>query len=77
MSQNAGGLIRWPVLGWCRWASAILLVQAVSELIKRIAFITGHLSEPFSGEAEKSTKNEPGRRTRRKAARRKTRLRAN
>jgi hypothetical protein len=26
----------------------------VSELIKRIAFLTGHRSEPFSVEAEKS-----------------------
>lgn len=54
MSQNAGGLIRWPVLGLVPLGFCILLVQAVSELIKRIAFVRGHLPEPFSGEAEKS-----------------------
>ena len=53
MSQNAGGLIRWPVLGLVPLGFAILLVQAVSELIKRIAFLTGHRDEPFSVEAEK------------------------
>lgn len=48
MSQNAGGLIRWPVWGLLPAGFALLLLQAVSELIKRIAFITGHRSEPFS-----------------------------
>ena len=51
MSQNAGGLIRWPMLLLVPLGFAILLVQAVSELIKRIAFLRGHLSEPFSGDA--------------------------
>jgi TRAP-type mannitol/chloroaromatic compound transport system permease small subunit len=50
MSQNAGGLIRWPVWFLLPAGFAILLAQAVSELIKRIAFITGHRSEPFSVE---------------------------
>ena len=54
MSQNAGGLIRWPVLGLVPLGFTILLVQAVSELIKRVGFLTGHRSDPFSGEAEKS-----------------------
>jgi TRAP-type mannitol/chloroaromatic compound transport system permease small subunit len=48
MSQNAGGLIRWPVWALLPVGFAILLLQAASELIKRIAFITGHRSEPFS-----------------------------
>jgi TRAP-type mannitol/chloroaromatic compound transport system permease small subunit len=48
MSQNAGGLIRWPVWALLPVGFVILLLQAVSELIKRIAFITGHRSEPFS-----------------------------
>ena len=47
MSQNAGGLIRWPVMGLVPAGFAILLLQAVSELIKRIGFLTGHLDEPF------------------------------
>jgi len=48
MSQNAGGLIRWPVLGLVPLGFAILLLQAVSELIKRIAFVTGHRSSAFT-----------------------------
>jgi TRAP-type mannitol/chloroaromatic compound transport system permease small subunit len=54
MSQNAGGLIRWPVWALLPVGFAILLLQAASELIKRIAFITGHASEPFSVEDGKS-----------------------
>lgn len=54
MSQNAGGLIRWPVLALVPLGFSILLLQAVSELIKRVAFVRGLLPEPFSGEAEKS-----------------------
>jgi TRAP-type mannitol/chloroaromatic compound transport system permease small subunit len=53
MSQNAGGLIRWPVLLLVPAGFTILLVQALSELIKRVAFITGHRSEPFSADGEK------------------------
>jgi TRAP-type mannitol/chloroaromatic compound transport system permease small subunit len=48
MSQNAGGLIRWPVYLLIPAGFAVLLAQAVSELIKRVAFLTGHRSEPFS-----------------------------
>ncbi len=54
MSQNAGGLIRWPVLALIPLGFFLLMVQALSELIKRIAFITGHRSEPFSVEHDKT-----------------------
>jgi len=54
MSQNAGGLIRWPVWALLPAGFGILLLQAVSELIKRIAFLTGHRSEPFSDADGKS-----------------------
>jgi TRAP-type mannitol/chloroaromatic compound transport system permease small subunit len=54
MSENAGGLIRWPVLLLVPLGFVVLLVQAVSELIKRIAFITGHRSEPFTSEDGKT-----------------------
>jgi TRAP-type mannitol/chloroaromatic compound transport system permease small subunit len=54
MSQNAGGLIRWPVFLLVPLGFAILAMQCVSELIKRIAFLTGDLAEPFSEVAEKS-----------------------
>jgi TRAP-type mannitol/chloroaromatic compound transport system permease small subunit len=54
MSQNAGGLIRWPVLLLIPAGFSILLLQACSELIKRLAFLTGHRAEPFSVEHEKT-----------------------
>lgn len=54
MSSNAGGLIRWPVYLLVPVGFGILLAQALSELIKRIAFLKGHLAEPFSVEQGKS-----------------------
>jgi len=51
MSQNAGGLIRWPVLLLIPLGFAILLLQCLSELIKRIAFLTGARAHPFSESA--------------------------
>ena len=54
MSQNAGGLIRWPVLLLVPVGFLVLATQAVSELIKRVAFLTGHRAEPFSVEHEKT-----------------------
>jgi TRAP-type mannitol/chloroaromatic compound transport system permease small subunit len=54
MSENAGGLIRWPVLALLPLGFVVLCAQAVSELIKRIAFLTGHRAEPFSAEEGKS-----------------------
>lgn len=54
MSQNAGGLIRWPMWALLPLGFSILLAQASSELIKRVAFITGHTPEPFSVEDGKS-----------------------
>lgn len=50
MSQNAGGLIRWPVLLLLPLGFVILAAQAVSELIKRIAFIAGHTASAFTEE---------------------------
>jgi TRAP-type mannitol/chloroaromatic compound transport system permease small subunit len=54
MSQNAGGLIRWPVMLLIPVGFSILLLQATSELIKRVAFLRGLRREPFSIEAGKS-----------------------
>ena len=54
MSQNAGGLIRWPVMMLIPLGFAILLAQSASELIKRVAFLRGHRTEPFSVEHDKS-----------------------
>jgi TRAP-type mannitol/chloroaromatic compound transport system permease small subunit len=54
MSQNAGGLIRWPVLLLIPLGFSILTLQCVSELIKRVAYLTGARSEPFSVEHDKT-----------------------
>lgn len=54
MSQNAGGLIRWPVYLLVPVGFTILAVQGVSELIKRIAFLRGLIDDPIGGEAAKS-----------------------
>lgn len=40
-SSNAGGLIRWPVYAVIPLGFAFLALQAVSELIKRLAFLAG------------------------------------
>jgi TRAP-type mannitol/chloroaromatic compound transport system permease small subunit len=48
MSQNAGGLIRWPVLLLIPTGFALLLIQSASELIKRVAYLTGHRDQPFT-----------------------------
>ena len=41
MSQNAGGLIRWPMYGLIPLGFILLALQGLSELIKRAAFISG------------------------------------
>ena len=41
VSSNAGGLIRWPVFALLPAGMLLLGMQAVSELIKRIAFLQG------------------------------------
>ena len=46
MSQNAGGLIRWPVYALLPLGLALLGLQAVSELIKRFAFLQGLIPDP-------------------------------
>jgi len=48
MSQNAGGLIRWPVMLLIPVGFSLLALQCLSELTKRIAFLTGHRKEPFT-----------------------------
>ena len=42
-SGNAGGLIRWPIKIFLPIGFAFLSLQGVSELIKRIAMLTGHM----------------------------------
>jgi hypothetical protein len=46
MSENAGGLIRWPVYALVPLGFALLGLQGVSELIKRIGFLKGLCDDP-------------------------------
>jgi TRAP-type mannitol/chloroaromatic compound transport system permease small subunit len=41
MSQNAGGLIRWPAVLALPVGFAMVWLQGVAELIKRIAYLRG------------------------------------
>jgi TRAP-type mannitol/chloroaromatic compound transport system permease small subunit len=54
MSQNAGGLIRWPVYSLVPLGFGLLMLQGVSELIKRFAFLTGNGPDVLSGDDAKS-----------------------
>ncbi len=54
MSQNSGGLIRWPVFLLVPLGFSLLIMQSVSELIKRVGFLTGHRAEPFTVEHDKT-----------------------
>ena len=46
MSGDAGGLLRWPVKLLIPLGFALLALQGVSELIKRIAFLAGRGPDP-------------------------------
>ena len=43
VSTNAGGLLRWPIKIFLPIGFALLSLQGISELIKRIAMLTGHM----------------------------------
>ena len=43
VSANAGGLLRWPIKIFLPIGFALLSLQGVSELIKRVAMLTGHM----------------------------------
>jgi TRAP-type mannitol/chloroaromatic compound transport system permease small subunit len=58
MSSNAGGLIRWPVFAMVPLGFALLGLQGVSELIKRIAFLQGLVDDPGKKKQEKSIEEE-------------------
>lgn len=54
VSQNAGGLIRWPLRMLIPVGFALLFLQAFSELLKRIAFLRGEGDDvlAYGGHAE-------------------------
>lgn len=54
VSANPGGLIRWPLYILVPAGFGLLLLQAISELVKRIAFLTGAGPDPHPKGAEKS-----------------------
>ena len=58
MSSNAGGLIRWPVFALVPLGFGLLLMQGVSELIKRIAFLQGLIADPTQKKQAKSAEEE-------------------
>ena len=46
VSNNAGGLVRWPVLALMPLGFALLGLQGLSELIKRVGYLLGRLPAP-------------------------------
>ena len=58
MSQNAGGLVRWPVYMLVPIGFTLLGIQGVSELIKRFAFLKGLIEDPTRKLQQKSAEQE-------------------
>ncbi len=57
LSADAGGLIRWPVKLLIPTGFLLLLLQGISELIKRIAFLQGWLEDPYAHPGDHGGKN--------------------
>nr|WP_315425753.1 TRAP transporter small permease subunit [uncultured Albidiferax sp.] len=72
MSNNAGGLIRWPVYAMIPLGFSLLLLQGWSELIKRLAFLQGLIEDPTAKKAEKTAEEELAEAIRRLAESKKT-----
>lgn len=49
-SLNAGGLPQWPAKGLIMIAFALLFVQGLSELVKRVAVMRGLIPDPHEGQ---------------------------
>jgi TRAP-type mannitol/chloroaromatic compound transport system permease small subunit len=52
ISPDAGGLLRWPVRLLVPLGFALLALQGVSEILKRIAFLAGHGELPHERPSE-------------------------
>lgn len=59
VSSNAGGLIRWPVYLLIPAGFALLLLQSLSELIKRLAFLQGAGPDPLAHHDSDSKESPP------------------
>lgn len=51
ISTNAGGLIVWPTKLFILIGFVLLTLQAISEIIKRIAVMQGVIGDPHAGDA--------------------------
>jgi TRAP-type mannitol/chloroaromatic compound transport system permease small subunit len=58
MSENAGGLIRWPVYALVPLGFALLGLQGISEFIKRIGFLKGLCPDPTHPPTTKTAEQE-------------------
>jgi TRAP-type mannitol/chloroaromatic compound transport system permease small subunit len=58
VSTNAGGLLIWPARLLVPIGFFLLVIQGVSELIKRIAFLKGLIPDPAQKQHEKSAEEE-------------------
>ena len=58
VSTNAGGLILWPARLMVPIGFLLLVLQGLSELIKRIAFLRGLISDPSERPPEKTAEQE-------------------
>jgi TRAP-type mannitol/chloroaromatic compound transport system permease small subunit len=58
MSSNAGGLIRWPVYALVPAGFSLLMLQGISEFIKRVAFLRGQAPDPGRRGKDKSDEEE-------------------
>lgn len=67
MSNNAGGLIRWPVYLMMPAGFVLLLLQGLSELVKRIAFLRGLIPDPTEKVQARSAEEELAEEIRRQA----------
>lgn len=69
MSSNAGGLVRWPVYLMMPLGFVLLLLQGLSEFIKRVAFLRGLIPDPTVKAAAKTAEEELAEEIRRQAER--------
>ena len=67
MSSNAGGLVRWPVYLMMPLGFILLLLQGLSELIKRVAFLRGLIPDPTVKVVPKTPEEELAEEIRRQA----------
>ena len=58
LSPSAGGLILWPVYAMMPLGFFLLLLQGISELIKRVAFLQGLIPDPTLKKIEKTAEEE-------------------